>query len=321
MDKALKIRREIKLASLFIATLLLFIWGINYLKGKDIFTRQIAFYTVYDHVSGLLESNPVTISGVTIGQVDRIAFHPDGSGRVVLTAVVDRKINIPDNSIAVIAATDIFGFKELQIILGDSPNYIQRGDTLEGDFQPSIGEALANQFEPFSQQAKGLVSKADSLLTSINKLLHEENQTNLNKSIEHLRKSLETFEQSGQRLDHFMESEAARIATILAGIESVTNNIEDNNEDIAAIINNLSEFTDVITGEQFAAIVQNTGETFSELRMIMEKINKGEGNAGMLLADDSLYHNLKESAIQLELLLEDIRKNPKKYFNITVFGR
>ncbi len=321
MDKALKIRREVKLASLFITTLLLFIWGVNYLKGKDIFTRQIAFYAVYDHVSGLLESNPVTLSGVTIGQVDRIAFHPDGSGRVVLTAVVDSKVNIPKNSIAVIAATDIFGFKELQIIFGDSPNYIQRGDTLQGDFQPSIGEALADQFEPFSQQAKGLISMAESLLTNMNKLLAEENQANINKSIESLRKSLETFEQSGQRLDHFMESEAARISSILEGIESVTKNIEDNNEAIAAIISNLSEFTDVIAGEEFANTIKNTGETFAEIRLIMEKINKGEGNAGMLLADDSLYQNLKESTMQLELLLEDIRKNPKKYFNISVFGR
>lgn len=317
----MKIKKEIKLGILFTTALLLIIWGINYLKGKDIFTRQIAFYAVYDEVSGLLASNPVTVSGVKIGQVDRIRFMADGSGRVLIRAVVDRQIKIPVNSTAYIAASDIFGYKELQIALGDNVNHIISGDTLKGVFKPSFAEALAKQIEPLQEQATSFADRLDSIITSVNSILGPDNRVMINNSIQSLQLSLASIENTAQTIDKTIGNESARLAHILEMAESVISNIENNNESFDRIIHNFTDISDTLASEEVSSTIANAAEALESLNRIVQKIEHGEGSAGMLLNDDELYEKLKGSSAQLELLLEDIKNNPKKYFNISVFGR
>jgi phospholipid/cholesterol/gamma-HCH transport system substrate-binding protein len=317
----LKIRKEIKLGILFVTSLFLIIWGINYLKGKDIFTRQIEFYAVYDEVNGLLSSNPVTVSGVKIGQVDYIRFMPDGSGNVLIKAVIDRQIAIPVNSIAYIASSDIFGYKELQIALGDNKRHIQNGDTLKGIFKPSFGEALASQSEPIQEQVKSFVNKLDSIITSVNSILGPDNRMMINNSIQSLQLSLASIENTAQTVDKTIGNESARLAHILEIAESVISNIENNNESLGRIITNFEEISDTLASENVSTTIVNAAEALTGLNNMIKRIEQGEGSAGLLLNDEELYHKLKESSTQLELLLEDIRSNPKKYFNISVFGR
>ena len=317
----MKIKKEIKLGILFITALLLIIWGINYLKGKDIFTRQIAFYAVYDEVSGLLASNPVTVSGVKIGQVDRIRFMADGSGRVLIRAVVDRQIKIPVNSTAYITASDIFGYKELQIALGDNDNHIISGDTLKGVFKPSFAEALAKQIEPLQEQATSFADRLDSIITSVNSILGPDNRVMINNSIQSLQLSLASIENTAQTIDKTIGNESARLAHILEMAESVISNIENNNESFDRIIHNFTDISDTLASEEVSSTIANAAEALESLNRIVQKIEHGEGSAGLLLNDDGLYEKLKGSSAQLELLLEDIKNNPKKYFNISVFGR
>ncbi len=317
----MKIKKEIKLGILFITALLLIIWGINYLKGKDIFTRQIVFYAVYDEVSGLLASNPVTVSGVKIGQVDQIRFMPDGSGRVLIRAVVDRQIKIPVNSAAYIAASDIFGYKELQIGLGDHHNYIKSGDTLKGIFKPSFAEALARQLEPMQDQAQSFIDRLDSIITSVNSILGPENRLIINESIQSFQQSVHSIENTARIIDKTVEDESARLSHIFKMAEAIISNIENNNESIDRIIKNFEGISDTLASEEVGNTIANAAEALESLNTIVKKIERGEGSAGLLLNDDELYDKLKGSSEQLELLLEDIKNNPQRYFNISVFGR
>ncbi len=317
----MKIKKEIKLGILFVTALLLIVWGINYLKGKDIFTRQIVFYAVYDEVSGLLSSNPVTVSGVKIGQVDRIRFLPDGSGRVLIRAVVDRQIKIPVNSTAFIAASDIFGYKELQIGLGDHDNFIKSGDTLKGVFKPSFAEALAQQLEPLQDQAQSFVDRLDSIVTSVNSILSHDNKAMINESIQSLQESLNSIEHTARVIDKTVEDESARLSQMFKMAESIISNIENNNESIERIIQNFAAISDTLASDEVSNTIANAAEALESLNNIVTKIEHGEGSAGLLLNDDELYEKLKGSSEQLELLLEDIKNNPKRYFNISVFGR
>lgn len=302
-------------------SLLLFVWGVNYLKGKDVFSRQIVFYAVYDNVGGLLETNPVSVSGVNIGQVDRIAFHPDGSGRVVVRALIDRQINIPVNSEAIIAATDIFGFKGLEVNLGNDTNTIKSGDTLTGFFKASPGEVITDEFDKIKDQASLITAQVDSVLTSINSILSTRNRTMFDNIVQNLEISTATLNNTMQRIDLITQKEADKLSNILSGIESIVANFEDNNETIDQVIKNLADVSDILVSEEFVSAIENAGEAMESLRIIMHNIEQGQGTAGLIMQDETLYHKLTESSEQLELLLEDIRENPGKYFRISVFGR
>lgn len=316
----MKISREVKLGVLAAVTLFLFIWGINYLRGKDLFTNQIYFYAVYEQVGGLTESNPVRVSGVQIGQVDRIAFHPDGSGRVVVRSIVESgQIAIPVNSTARMSS-DFLGTTEIEIVLGDSENLLGEGDTLQSITKASITEEVSRQLMPFRQKAEDLLAQVDTILTVIQYTFNPQTRDNIINSVESITKTLNSLESTTMTLDTSIEGQISKLSVILSNAESITTNIKNNNEDISRIIENFSAISDTLAAAQIEQTFSNVNQTMEDFSQVVEKINRGEGSMGLLINDEDLYRNLDASSRQLDSLLMEIRNNPRRYFNISVFG-
>jgi len=291
-----KARRDILLGIVGVITLLVFVWGINFLKGKDLLSRQNKFYVVYPSVDGLIESHPVTVNGVSIGQVNKIRFHPDRSGRVLVECIIRDHIDIPDNSVARLTASSIIGGHEIVLLLGDNMEYIQSGDTLLGSIQPALQDEITKRLYPFTDQAGIILLRLDTLLGSLNTFFNPEIRGSVASSLTEVNKNLQN-------------------------INAITSNLERQEEKINHIINNLSSLTDTLAALEINSAIQTAAESIASLRQMLQSVNEGEGSIGMLLNDESLYRNLEQSSRQLELLLEDIRNNPGKYFSITVFGR
>lgn len=316
----MKIRREVKLGILAAVTLFLFIWGLNYLKGKDMFTRQIFFYAIYEQVGGLTESNPVLVSGVQIGQVDNISFHPDGSGRVVVRSIIEsEQIDVPQNSTARMTS-DFLGTTQIEIVLGDSQQLIESGDTLEAQTKASITEEVTAQLMPFRQKAEDLLAQVDTILTVIQYTFNPQTRDNIINSVQSITNTLNSLESATMTLDTSIEDQISKLSVILNNAESITSNIRENNEDITRIIENFSAISDTLAAARIEETFSNVNRTMEDFSQVMEKINRGEGSMGLLINDENLYRNLNESSRQLDSLLVEIRKNPGRYFNISVFG-
>ena len=306
----MKISREVKLGFVISFTLFLFFWGFNYLKGKDIFSRQLSIYAEYDDVRGLVETNPVVVSGVKIGQVERIYFHPEGSGKIIIRMILDRQIKIPTNSVARLTGADFMGFREIDIILGDSPAIITTGDTLASLTSFSAIDEVTKQLMPITGQAENMLSQIDSVLTAINQIFNQETRENITKSIANLNQTMYQVSRQTSRLDD-----------IFSNVQSITNNLNENNEAISNIIKNFSEISDTLAALELAKTMKEVDQSLESFSAIMEKINNGEGSVGLLINNEELYRNLEASSKQLEKLLEDVRKNPGRYVNISVFGK
>ncbi|MEE4178071.1 MAG: MlaD family protein [Bacteroides sp.] len=291
-------------------TLFLFIWGISYLKGRDIFSRQMTIYSEFDNVTGLVETNPVIVSGVKIGQVDKIRFHPDGSGRIVVSMILNKEIGIPANSLAHLKGADFMGFREIELLLGDAPVAVSNGDTLVSRTTTSIMEDVAKQLGPVKEQAEALLARVDSVMAAIQYVFNEDTQNNLTQSIESLKNTMVTVDKQSDRLD-----------AIMANAESITTNLKENNESITNIIHNFSSISDTLAALEITRTMEEVNTTMEALSKTMGKIQRGEGSIGLLVNDDALYQNLETSSKKLDLLLEDIRLNPRRYINVSVFGR
>ncbi len=318
----MKYSREIKVSVLVLASVGLLIYGLNYLKGVDVLEKHRQYYAIYDHIEGLLPDNAVQINGFKVGKVNKIIFHPDNSGKIIVGFVINSSaLQIPKNSTARISSLDLLGTKAVSIELGFSLVNAEIGDTLLSSIQASLQDEVNKQVQPLKEKAEALISSIDSVMTVVQTVFNKNARENLTKSFESIQRAIETFERTSLRLDTLMTEEKQRINDIMRNVDFITKNIRSNNDQLTNIINNFSSFSDSLVKADIVKTIQNTDKAMTAFSGIVSKINRGEGTAGMLLKNDTLYRNLESSAGELNILLKDLEKNPKRYVHFSIFGK
>ncbi len=297
----------------------MFIWGFNFLKGNDVFVKERVFYATYQNVSGLVPSNPVIINGMRVGQVTRLFFHPDMSGKIVAVLSLRSNFPVPENSIARIFSSDLMGSKAIELQLGNSPMNALSGDTLQSSIEASLMDAVNAQVAPIKAKAEALISSLDSLVVVVQAILNEDSKKNLIQSLQNISLTFKNLENTTANIDTLVSGERKRIASILRNAELITRNFEKNSDELNRIMQNAATFSDSLAAADIAGTIRNADKALNELTQILDKLNKGEGTAGMLLKNDTLYFELEKSAAELNKLLEDVRLNPKRYVKFSLF--
>jgi len=303
-------KKNFTLGLVFVLAFAILYWGINFLKGMDIFSTNKFYYIEYSDINGLLTASPVNLNGYKIGQVTDIQLKKNDPSKLIVKIIIAEKIGIPENTVAKIVNADLLGSKAIELKFGNSTKILNKGSFLIGELEIDLMNELSNQLLPLKDKIESIINTVDTLLIGVNKIFNEDNQKNIEKSFKSLALTLESI-----------ESQRHKISSSISNIESITSNIKDNNAKLNNIINNFSEFSDSLLLSNIKSTIANADKTMLELKEITEKINRGEGTAGKLVNDDSLYFKLSATSKELELLLEDIRKNPSKYINIRVFGK
>jgi phospholipid/cholesterol/gamma-HCH transport system substrate-binding protein len=303
----------------FILALALFIWGFNFLKGKNVLKKQYFYYATYQNIEGLEVANPVLINGLRVGQVNKIFFSPDMSGEIIVLMMLNQDFPIPRNSVARIISADLMGSKTIDLKLGDDIELARPLDTLASSTEASIKDEVNAQVQPIKVKAENLLSSIDSLVVAIQTIFNESARENLVKSFNDIRLTFYNLERTTSNIDTLVESEANRIASILENIDSISLTISENRESISNIISNLETFSDSLAKADIAGTFKKADKSLAELETILTKINEGEGTIGMLMHNDTLYMEINKSAEELNKLLEDIRLNPKRYVKFSLF--
>jgi len=316
----MKIRREIKLGALFIVALAAFIWGFNYLKGKNIFYRQLILYAVYNDVGGLTSANPVYLNGLKIGQVSRVYFEGGGSTRIIVRMMLDMDVPIPINSTARIYSSDLMGSKAIELLLGNSPILVQQNDTLKSAVQASLQEEVNRQVQPIKAKAEELLSSIDTLVTAIYTVFDEQARSNIAQSFESIRHTIRSLEHTSYTIDTLVQTERKRLAVIIENIEAITTNLRASNKEIATTMRNISAISDSLAAVNIKETFDHLGQTVNSLNEVMGKIERGEGSLGLLINDPGLYEELEAASRELNQLLEDMKLNPGRYVHFSVFG-
>jgi phospholipid/cholesterol/gamma-HCH transport system substrate-binding protein len=314
----LKISREFKVGITFIAAVAIFIWGFNLLKGTDLFSGKRFLYAVYDRVDGLEKDNKVLINGLNIGKVNRLDFIPESS-QILVELFIQNSVDIPVNSVARIYGTDLLGTKSIEIILGDSKDYVALYDTLSSEIEQSLMDQVSEQVEPLKKKAIALINSVDSVMTVIQSVFNENTRISLSSTLESISNTLNNTESVTSTIDTLLINEKSRINAIMVNMESISKNLEQNNENINTIFSNFAVLSDSLAAAEIPQTMRDAGEAIANLQKISDKINNGEGTIGQLFNNDSLYLELQKSSASLNLLLEDIRLNPKKYVKLSLF--
>ena len=303
----MKLSREIKTGIIVIGGILLFVLGFTYLKSSPLFDSSKTFYAIYDHVGGLQSGTQVTINGFSVGSVNSIKFY-DRSGKLLVTFSVDDEFEFSKNSKAQLFDTGIIGGKGIQIIpVFDGAPMAKSGDTLQSNTRPGITELVQQKLTPLQLKVEGAVSHADSLLMNINEVLDTDTKQSLRQSIQGLNGMVQDFQESAKTLNTLLAENKGQLDSSITNINQVTANF--------------AQLSDSLTNAGVAQTVKNLEATLKNLNGVLAKIEKGEGSLGKFMNDDALYKNLTEASRELDLLLQDFRLNPKRYVNVSVFGK
>ena len=317
----MKIRKEVKVGIVTAIALGCFLFGFNFLKGKNFFKKQRIFYAAYENIDGLVPANPLMINGFKVGMVGDIKLDMKRKGKVIVSLVVEDDIPIPLNSIAKVVSSDILGSKAVTILLGSSPSPANIGDTLLSDQEETLKQQVNQTIAPLQQKAQKLIGSIDSVMVVIQQVFNDNTKKNLAKSFESIKDAIGSLETTSFRLDTMVVTEKVKISSILTKVNKLATTLADNSEKLSNVINNFSNISDTIAKSNLKSAINNADVALREAASVLSKINKGEGTMGMLVNDNKLYVKLDSSSVQLERLLKDLRMNPERYVHVSVFGR
>ncbi len=296
----MKINREFKIGLMIIVGITFLVFGVNYLKGVNIFTPSTYFYAKYKNIDGLMTSAPVRINGHTIGTVHEITYDFSQETPFVVVVSLDDDIQIPEGSILELSDDGLLGGKCMRIILNrETDKMLNPGDTIYSRVAGGMFDGLEEKLMP--QISDQLLPHVDSLLIACKILIENKSLENSLKSLEVITKNLEV---SSAKLNTMMSNDFPHI---ISNVDTITSNFATTSQNLSAI--------------DFANTMNEIDATIKNLHEITAKLQSTDGTAGLLLNDKELYTNLNSTVESAEALLTDIKQNPSRYINVSVFGK
>lgn len=305
----MKISNETKVGILVIFAVVLLILGFNILKGTKFLSSSKEYYAVYEDIDGLNVSDPVVVNGLKVGSVTSFTVLTKDAGKILAKFTIGKDLNIPKNTKAEIASADILGSKAIILKFGDSNEYIPSGDTLNAEVNRSITSRLMTKLGPVSDKIELTLTSLDSVLMGVNSSLDVNTQKNLRESIEALNLTMQNASRATQSLDKMIDN-----------LDLFVKNLNDQNKKINQILTNSEEATASLAELDLNSAVEELKMTAGHLNAITEKMESGEGSLGALINDRDFYDNIEKATFNLNLLMEDLRLNPKRYVHFSVFG-
>lgn len=305
-------KTEFKVGLFGLLVLVILFFGIKFLKGSDIFQRENVYYATYNDVSGMLVSSNVFINGLRVGYVKEITTTNERADNFVVAFTIRSDIKIPEDSKILLFSSDLLGSKALKLQLGNSSKIISDGDTIKSDKELGMLDNLGASISP-------MMNNLDSILSSLNNILNIQNQNSLRNTIANIETTTARLGNITTNLDNLMSTEKTKLAKIIENTESITSNLKDNNQKLTNIIQNVDNIVDSAAKANIGSTLIETGKSIERLNSVLGVIEKGKGNVGLLINDEELYKSLDNSAKNLNKLIEDIKENPKKYINVSVF--
>ena len=299
--------KELKTFLFILTGICFFIFGFNFLKGRSFLQKQITLYTTYSQIEGLVPGAKVSMNGLTIGSVTRADFIPGGT-EIIITMNIRDDISLNKNSSAVLYETGLIGGKAISI----EPNFegtdnIISGDTLPSKIKPGFTELVNRQIAPLQEKIVSTLTSVDSLFDGVSNVLNENTQNNLKSTLENLSLSLENINKASIVLSDLLISNQKNFSNTM--------------DNLSATSNNLTKITDSLASINFINTIEQYEKVAVNINDIIKSLKSGTGSAGKLLNDDSLYFRLTNASKSMELLLNDLKNNPKRYVHFSIFGK
>jgi len=318
-----KISKTSKIGIVLVISFTVLVWGINFLKGRDIFRTEKVYIARYKNVMGLEASTVVQLNGLKIGYVREIYFAEDMSGDLIVKIAVFNKFPLPVGTTAEIANNDLLGSKVVKLSMGKSTKFYQNNDTIKARIEADLMSQVTEQIAPIKAKAERLIVSLDSIVSGVSLMLNSESRRNINKSLEQISATMGNLEQISSDLGSVVSTQKTNLSGTIVNLKELTEHLNNDSKSLETILRNFSAISDSINPSEVKSTMHHLNKTVTGLETILADINNSNGTLGLLVKDSTLYTRLSESSDNLNQLLIDLKKNPHRYLKISAidFGK
>tara|TARA_B100000963_G_scaffold360495_1_gene391589 strand:- start:1819 stop:2745 length:927 start_codon:yes stop_codon:yes gene_type:complete len=303
----LKLSKEIKAVLIIISGIFLFLLGYNFLNSTSLFKKENNLFALYDNVEGLQVGTKVTVNGLSVGKVSKIDFLPNTT-QILVSFNIRNDVVFSKNSVAELYEAGLIGGKSIAIHpVYDNFKKFKSGDTLKSSIKPGLTDVVNQQIAPLQQKLEKVLTNADSLFSGFNIVLNSEGKNNISKTLEKLSSALKNTDDLVSRFNSITKNQSENIAKTIFNLTTVSEN--------------LSQISDSLSKSNLKQTINNFEKLSSNFNQVLSEIRDGKGTISKLIYEDSLYHNLKNSSKAIDILVKDLKSNPKKYVHFSLFGK
>ena len=296
----MKFTKEIKIALVSILGLVVLFFGLQFLKGLNLFSNDNTIYVAFSDATGLSASSPVYANGYRVGVVKSLDYDYDPHGKIVAEVGLNKQMRIPVGTRAELAS-DLLGNIKINLVLSDNPlQFIAVGDTIQGVLEQGLMSKVATMVPAI----EAMLPKLDSILTSLNTLLAD---PALHNTLHNVEGMTANFNQTSLQLRNLSASLNHNVPSMMFKADSVLGNTQRLTANLSAI--------------DVAEMTAKVNQTLANVEEMTRKLNSNEGTLGLLMRDATLYNNLSSTAADADSLLRDFKAHPKRYVHFSVFGK
>tara|TARA_B100001769_G_C22094378_1_gene590323 strand:- start:831 stop:1751 length:921 start_codon:yes stop_codon:yes gene_type:complete len=303
----LKFSKEIKAVLIILSGVFLFLLGYNFLNGTSLFKKENSLFALYDNVEGLQVGTKVTVNGLSVGKVAKIDFLPNTT-QILVSFTIRNDVVFSKNSVAELYEAGLIGGKSIAIHpVYDNYTKFKSGDTLKSSVKPGLTDVVNQQIAPLQQKLEKVLTNADSLFSGVNNVLNSEGKNNLSTTLENLSSAVKNTDELVSRFNSISKNQ--------------NKNINRTIENLSMISESLNNISDSLSKSNLKQTIYNFEKLSSNFIDVLTEIQNGKGTINKLIYQDSLYQNLKNSSKAIEILIKDLKSNPKRYVHFSLFGK
>ena len=299
--------KELKIGTFVVTVLVASFFLINYLRGEDLFNREIELSSRFETVDGLVASSPVYIKGYKAGKVAEVIYDSQAENFEV-TCAVSKQFRIPKDSRMTIYSVDIMGTKGVKIEFGTSTQAAEDGDTLAPAFEAGLMDGIAENIAPILENVNGLLDSLNTAVSGINRMLADSNQ----EKFSNILNSIDGTMSHLNRLSKSVGGKSAEIETVIENLASLSEKFGGLADQVDTTLAEVNSFVGTVNSSDIEGLVMS-------VKVLLENINNPDGTFGRLMKDDSVYDSVDSLLLNIDELVSKIQENPKKYFRISVF--
>ncbi|MEN8928809.1 MAG: MlaD family protein [Flavobacteriales bacterium] len=315
----MKFKKEFVIGLTVVTAIALLLFGIDFLKGKNVFNTNRTFYTSYGNVQSLVPGSVIKFRGKQIGVVLNVDLNEKQDRLITELSIDEEEFKIPLDSKAKLAS-DFLGISTIEIVLGENyDTLLMDGDTIQPAFKYSLSSIATQKIDPIEKQVNTLLARLNKSLASVDTVLGEDGK-NLRRMFTSMRTTVNTLNTTIADVDNVVKASTGGIKSALENVASITENLKNSNEKVTNLITNFSEISDSLKGVDMAGTVAEAKSALAGVTKIMNEINNGTGSAHQLIYSDELVNNVNSMLSETERLVNNIKEHPKRYLQFAVFG-
>ena len=316
----MKFKKQFLIGIISIVGLFIIVVGSYFLKGQELWKSRYVYYSKFTNTEGLTTGRPVNLNGLKVGIITNVKFNPQNFNSILVEfELTNPNVQKLQKGSTILLNSDLLSGAYLDISWGDSSTFHQAKDTIPSSVSLALEDQINERLIPLEKKTNELISTADSAIKTI-EAIFSRNTDNLDASFDGIKNSIRNLEKVSLEISSLVKSERSNISDIVLNVKTITSNLKESNEVINKILQNASDLSDTLIASDISATIENAKESLKEVNLILYDIQHGDGTLTHLIKDSTMYYSVNIMLEEATRLIENIKTEPKRYVQFSIFG-